>query len=66
MPVVRGSRFEVAVVAATTDTSSTRWEEFYECQNCGATGSFRFDEAREDARPRRTWTGMMDYPEESR
>lgn len=57
------SRFKVAMVAATAE-NSRNWEEFYECQNCGATGSFRFDGGREDARPQRTWTGQIAYPEE--
>ena len=60
-----GSRFEIAMVAATADSSLPTWEEFYQCQNCGATGSFRFED-REHREARRTWTGMMDYPEEDR
>ena len=59
------SRFEIAMVAATADSSLPTWEEFYQCQSCGATGSFRFED-REHREARRTWTGMMDYPEEDR
>jgi hypothetical protein len=61
-----GTRFEVALVAATADSWAERWEEFYRCQNCNAGGSFRVDESDED-RPRearRTWTGMMAYPDD--
>ena len=59
-----GSRFEVALVAATADASSERWEEFYRCQNCNAGGSFRVDETRSSREAQRTWTGMMAYPDE--
>ena len=58
------ARFEVALIAPTADSSSSQWEEFYECQNCGATGSFRFDGRCEDARQRRTWTEMIAYAED--
>ena len=57
-----GAQFEIAMVAATEDSNNRNWEEFYECQNCGATGSFRFYGGAD----RREWTGMMDYPEEVR
>ena len=57
-----GARFEIALVAATAETSE-QWEEFYECQNCGATGSFRVDETRFSRETQRTWTGRMAYPE---
>ena len=60
-----GSQFEVSLVAATADSTRRNWEEFYECQNCGAMGSFRFED-REHREARRTWTGEMDYPEETR
>ncbi len=56
-----GSRFEVAMVAA-TEENSRNWEEFYECQQCGATGSFRFYGERDS----REWTGRIAYPEEPR
>jgi predicted RNA-binding Zn-ribbon protein involved in translation (DUF1610 family) len=56
-----GTRFEIAMIAATAE-NSRNWEEFYECQNCGATGSFRFyGESESD---RRKWTGRIAYPEE--
>jgi hypothetical protein len=55
-----GERFEIAMVAATADTSLSNWEEFYECQTCGAQGSFRF----EGETHTRRWTGRMDYPEQ--
>lgn len=55
-----GSRFHVAMVAATEDTSGPNWEEFYECQNCGVEGSFRvFGEPN----GRREWNGLLDYPD---
>jgi DNA-directed RNA polymerase subunit M/transcription elongation factor TFIIS len=58
-----GARFEIALVAATTETSE-QWEEFYECQNCGAMGSFRVDETRLSRETQRTWTGRIGYPDE--
>ena len=58
-----GSRFEVALVAATAENSH-QWEEFYRCQNCNAGGSFRVDETQPTREAQRTWTGMMAYPEE--
>ena len=57
-----GARFEVSMIAATEDTSSQNWEEFYECQTCGATGSFRFYGERETGQCQ--WTGHIAYPEE--
>lgn len=54
-----GSRFDVSMVAATEDSDNRNWEEFYECQQCGATGSFRFFGSTDTRR----WTGRMDYPE---
>jgi hypothetical protein len=57
-----GSRFEVALVAATAETSH-QWEEFYRCQNCNAGGSFRVDETQPTREAQRTWTGMMAYPD---
>ena len=56
-----GERFEIAMIAATAE-NSPNWEEFYECQSCGATGSFRFDGERETGR--RQWTGRIAYPDE--
>ena len=56
-----GARFEIAMIAATAK-NSRNWEEFYECQNCGATGSFRFDDESETGR--RQWTGRIAYPDE--
>jgi hypothetical protein len=56
-----GSRFEIAMIAATAE-NNPNWEEFYECQACGATGSFRFYGERE--RDRRKWTGRIGYPDE--
>jgi hypothetical protein len=58
-----GSRFEVALVAATAENSH-QWEEFYRCQNCNAGGSFRVDETQLTCEAQRTWTGMMAYPNE--
>ena len=58
-----GSRFEVALVAATAENSH-QWEEFYRCQNCNARGSFRVDETQPTREAQRTWTGMMAYPDE--
>jgi hypothetical protein len=58
-----GSRFEVALVAATAE-NSYQWEEFYRCQNCNAGGSFRVDETQPTREAQRTWTGMMAYPDE--
>jgi hypothetical protein len=58
-----GSRFEVALVAATAENSH-QWEEFYRCQNCNAGGSFRVDETQPTREAQRTWTGMMAYPDE--
>lgn len=55
-----GSGFDVAMITATEDTSSQNWEEFYECQSCGARGSFRFYGETD----RRKWTGHIAYPEE--
>jgi hypothetical protein len=56
-----GARFEIAMIAATAE-NSCNWEEFYECQNCGATGSFRFyGESESD---RRKWTGRIAYPDD--
>jgi predicted RNA-binding Zn-ribbon protein involved in translation (DUF1610 family) len=56
-----GTRFEIAMIAATAE-NSRNWEEFYECQNCGATGSFRFyGESESD---RRKWTGRIAYPDD--
>jgi DNA-directed RNA polymerase subunit M/transcription elongation factor TFIIS len=55
-----GTRFEIAMIAATAE-NNPNWEEFYECQNCGATGSFRFyGESESD---RRQWTGRIAYPD---
>jgi DNA-directed RNA polymerase subunit M/transcription elongation factor TFIIS len=54
-----GSRFEIAMIAATAE-NSRNWEEFYECQSCGATGSFRFYGETD----RRKWTGRIAYPDE--
>jgi predicted RNA-binding Zn-ribbon protein involved in translation (DUF1610 family) len=56
-----GTRFEIAMIAATAE-NSRNWEEFYECQNCGATGSFRFDG--ESEADRRQWTGRIAYPDD--
>jgi DNA-directed RNA polymerase subunit M/transcription elongation factor TFIIS len=53
-----GSRFEIAMIAATAE-NNRNWEEFYECQQCGATGSFRFHGKTE----RREWTGRIAYPD---
>ena len=58
-----GERYAIALVAATADTWADRWEEFYRCQSCGATGTFRVDELA-DHGEQRTWTGAMDYPRE--
>jgi hypothetical protein len=58
-----GSRFEVALVAATAENSH-QWEEFYRCQNCNAGGSFRVDETQPTREAQRTWTGMMAHPDE--
>ncbi|WP_435078974.1 hypothetical protein [Halococcus sp. AFM35] len=55
-----GTRFEIAMIAATAE-NSRNWEEFYECQNCGATGSFRF--YGESEADRREWTGRIAYPD---
>lgn len=55
-----GSRFDVAMVAATEDSSNRNWEEFYECQQCGAEGSFRFFGETDTRR----WVGRMNYPDE--
>jgi uncharacterized Fe-S center protein len=57
-----GARFDVAMIAATEDTSSQNWEEFYECQQCGAAGSFRFYGDQD----RREWIGQVAYPEDRR
>ena len=57
-----GSRFEVALIAATEDSSNQNWEEFYRCEVCGATGSFRFYGEKEP--DRRKWTGRIAYPDE--
>jgi len=59
-----GSRFEVAMIAATEDSSNRNWEEFYECQSCGATGSFRFNGEARSRDAQRTWTGRIAYPDE--
>ncbi|EMA47796.1 hypothetical protein [Halococcus salifodinae] len=59
-----GSRFEVAMIAATEDSNNQKWEEFYECQSCGATGSFRVDGEAHSRDAQRTWTGRIAYPEE--
>jgi DNA-directed RNA polymerase subunit M/transcription elongation factor TFIIS len=56
-----GARFEIAMIAATAE-NNPNWEEFYECQNCGATGSFRFDG--ESDPDRRQWVGRIGYPDE--
>jgi hypothetical protein len=53
-----GSRFEVSMIAATED-NSRNWEEFYECQQCGVGGSFRFY----GKTGRREWTGRIAYPD---
>jgi hypothetical protein len=58
-----GSRFKVALVAATAENSH-QWEEFYRCQNCNAGGSFRVDETQPTREAQRTWTGMMAYPDD--
>jgi hypothetical protein len=57
-----GERRDVAMVAATADTTCSNWEEFYHCQRCGARGSFRFEGHPEG----RTWTGMIAYPDTGR
>lgn len=54
-----GSRHEVALVATTASTSADNWEEFYQCQNCDAEGSFRVENGS------RSWTGAIDYPDKS-
>lgn len=54
-----GSRHEVALVAATASTSADNWEEFYQCQVCGAEGTFRVSDGD------RTWTGDLAYPDET-
>ena len=56
-----GERFEIAMIAATAE-KSPNWEEFYECQSCGATGSFRFDGESEP--DQRQWVGRIGYPDE--
>ena len=56
-----GVRFEIVMVAATAE-NSPNWEEFYECQNCGATGSFRFDG--ESEANQQQWAGRIAYPDE--
>ena len=56
-----GARFEIAMIAATAENSSC-WEEFYECQSCGATGSFRF--YNENEADRRRWIGRIAYPDD--
>ncbi|MGN8216339.1 hypothetical protein ACTGNR_19065 (plasmid) [Halococcus salifodinae] len=55
-----GARFEIALIAATKDSSNRNWEEFYRCEACGARGSFRFN-GRCDTR---SWTGRIAYPDE--
>lgn len=55
-----GTRFEIAMVAATADSSNRNWEEFYRCETCGARGTFRFIGETD----RREWTGRIDYPED--
>jgi DNA-directed RNA polymerase subunit M/transcription elongation factor TFIIS len=57
-----GARFEVALIAATEESSNRNWEEFYRCEACGARGSFRFYGETD----RREWTGRIAYPEDSR
>ena len=54
-----GSWFDVAMIAATAE-NSRNWEEFYECQSCGARGSFRFYRETD----RRKGTGRIAYPDE--
>jgi DNA-directed RNA polymerase subunit M/transcription elongation factor TFIIS len=58
-----GERHAIALIAATADSWAERWEEFYKCRTCGATGTFRVDE-RAGHGNQRTWTGTMDYPDE--
>ena len=55
-----GTRFEIAMIAATAE-NNPNWEEFYECQSCGSTGSFRFNG--ESEADRRRWTGRIAYPD---
>lgn len=57
-----GERLNIALVGGTDpqEAESDNWEEFYECGNCGASGSFRH------AGSSRRWIGMVDYPEGSR
>lgn len=47
---------QCALIAATKDTSATKWEEFYRCEDCGGEGSFR------ESGGETTWTGVIDYP----
>ena len=55
-----GSRDFVGLYAGTEDYTKENWEEFYGCDNCGASGTLRHHED-----GTRQWTGKIESASEA-